>query len=70
MSGREVSAISPTSFEKSHQSFVITKYTSAIIVIVPLPSIIDDQLQPDDFGVKPVAFEKKPKFITLLKDFA
>ena len=48
-------------FSKSviYQSFVIAKDSSSIVVIVPLRSIIDDQLQSNAFGLKAVAFEKK-----------
>ena len=59
----------PTGFGKSviYQSFVIAKDFSSIVVIVPLRSIFDDQLQSNDFGLKAVAFEKKPE---LMKDIA
>ena len=62
MSGKDV-------FGKSviYQSFVIAKDSSSIVVIFPLRSIIDDQLQSNDFGLKAVAFEKKPE---LMKDIA
>ena len=39
--------------------------TASIVVVVPFRSIIEDQLQSNDFGLKAVAFEKIPK---LLKD--
>ena len=67
MSGKDVLAVLPTGFGKSviYQSFVIAKDSSSIVVIVPLRSIIDDQLQSNDFGLKAVAFEKKPE---LMKD--
>ena len=67
-SGKHVLAVLPTGFGKSviYQSFVIAKDFSSI-VIVPLRSIIDDQLQSNDFGLKAVAFEKKPE---LMKDIA
>ena len=47
MSGKDVLAVLPTGFGKSviYQSFVIAKDSSSIVVIVPLRSIIDDQLQ-------------------------
>ena len=47
MSGKDVLAVLPTGFGKSviYRSFVIAKDSSSIIVIVPLRSIIDDQLQ-------------------------
>ena len=50
-------------FSKSviYQSFVIAKDSSSIVVIVPLRSIIDDQLQSNAFGLKAVAFEKKTR---------
>ena len=69
MSGKDVLAVLPTGFGKSviYQSFVIAKDSSSIVVIVPLRSIIDDQLQSNDFGLKAVAFEKKPEW---LKDIA
>ena len=69
MSGKDVLAVLPTGFGKSviYQSFVIAKDSSSIVVIVPLRSIIDDQLQSNDFGLKAVAFEKKPE---LMKDIA
>ena len=55
----------PTGFGKSviYQSFVIAKDFSSIVIIVPLLSIIDDQLQSNDFGLKAVAFEKKPELM-------
>ena len=45
MSGKDVLAVLPTGFGKSviYQSFVIAKDSSSIVV--PLRSIIDDQLQ-------------------------
>ncbi|CAH3156858.1 unnamed protein product [Porites lobata] len=47
MSGKDVLAVLPTGFGKSviYQSFVITKDSSSTFVIIPLRSIIDDQLQ-------------------------
>ena len=47
MSGKDVLAVLPTGFGRSviYQSFVIVKDSSSIVVIVPLRSIIDDQLQ-------------------------
>ena len=38
---------------------------ASIVGVVPLRSIIEDQLQSNDFGLKAVAFDKIPK---LLKD--
>ena len=69
MSGKDVLAILPTGFSKSviYQSFVFAKDSSSIVVIVPRRSIIDDQLQSNDLGLKAVAFEKKPE---LMKDIA
>ncbi|XP_068697532.1 probable ATP-dependent DNA helicase RecS [Montipora foliosa] len=70
MSGKDVLAVLPTGFGKSviYQSFVLAiKDSSSIVVIVPLRSIIDDQLQSNDFGLKAVAFDKKPE---LMKDIA
>ena len=69
VSGKDVLAVLPTGFGKSviYQSFVIAKDSSSIVVIVPLRSIIDDQLQSNDFGLKAVAFVKKPE---LTKDIA
>ena len=69
MSGKDVLAILPTAFSKSviYQSFVFAKDSSSIVVIVPRRSIIDDQLQSNDLGLKAVAFEKKPE---LMKDIA
>ena len=66
MSGKDVLAVLPTSFGKPviYQSFVIAKDSSSVY---PLRSIIDDQLQSNDFGLKAVAFEKKPE---LMKDIA
>ena len=63
-------AVFPTGFGKSiiYQSFVIAKNitnTTSIVVVVQLRSIIEDQLQSNDFNIKAVAFEKIPK---LLKD--
>ena len=68
MSGKDVLAVLPTGLGKSviYQGFVIAKDSSSIF-IVPLRSIIDDQLQSNDFGLKAVAFEKKPE---LMKDIA
>ena len=47
MSGKDVLAVLPTGFGKSviYQSFIIAKDSSSIVVIAPLRSIIDDQLQ-------------------------
>ena len=45
----------------------MVKDSSSMVVIVPLRSIIDDQLQSNDFGLKAVAFERKPE---LMKDIA
>ena len=69
MSGKDVLAVLPTSFGKPviYQSFFIAKDSSSIVVIYSLWSIIDDQLQSNDFGLKAVAFEKKPE---LMKDIA
>ena len=63
-------AVLSTGFGKSiiYQSFVIVKNfanMAFIVVVVPLPSIIEDQLRSNDFGLKAVTFEKIPK---LLKD--
>ena len=46
MSGKDVLAVLPTGLGKSviYQSFVAAKDSSSIVVIVPLRSIIDDQL--------------------------
>jgi len=70
--GKDVMAVLPTGFGKSiiYQSFVMAKnlantISSSIVVIVPLRSIIEDQLQSNDFGLKAVAFEKNQQ---LLKD--
>ena len=43
----------------------MTLVTALIMVVVPLRSIIEDQLQSNDFGIKAVAFKKIPQ---LLKD--
>ena len=69
MSGKDVLAMLLTGFGKSviYQSFVFAKDSSSIVVIVPLRSTIDDQLQSNNFGLKAVAFEKKPE---LMKDIA
>ena len=69
MSGKDVLAMLLTGFSKSviYQSFVFAKDSSSIVVIVPLRSTIDDQLQTNNFGLKAVAFEKKPE---LMKDIA
>ena len=70
LSGKDAMAVLPTGFVKFiiYQSFVIAKNfatTAWIVVVVPLCSIIEDQLQSNDFGLKAVAFNKIPK---LLKD--
>ena len=70
LSGKDVIAVFPTGFGKSitHQSFVIAKnfaITASIVVVVQLRSVIEDQLQSNDFGLKAVAFDKITK---LLKD--
>ena len=71
LSGKDVMAVLPTGFGKSviYQSFVIAKNfanvnTASIVVVVPLRSIIEDQLQSNDFGLKAVAFEKIPQLLT------
>ena len=68
--GKDVMVVHPTGFGKSiiYQSFIIAKNfgnTASFVVVVPLRSIIEDQLQSNDFGLKAVAFEKIPQ---LLKD--
>ena len=40
---------------------------SAIIVIVPLLSIIDDQLRSNDFGLKAVTFERNLYLLRCLR---
>ena len=69
MSGKDVLAMLLTGFGKSviYQSFVFAKDSSSIVVIVPVRSTINDQLQSNNFGLKAVAFEKKPE---LMKDIA
>ena len=54
MSGKDVLAVFPTGFGKSviYQNFVIAKDSSSVVVIVLLRSLIDDQLQSNDFGLK------------------
>ena len=37
--------------------------TASIVVVVPLCSIIEDQLQSNDFGLKATAFKKIPKLL-------
>ena len=66
LSGKDVMAVLPTGFGKSiiYQSFVIAKNiasTTSIVVVVQLRSIIEDQLQSNDFNIKAVAFENIPK---------
>ena len=68
LSGKDVMAVLPTGFGKYiiYQSFVIAKnfaITASIVVVVPLRSIIEDQLQSNDFGLKAVAFDKIPKLL-------
>ena len=51
LSGKDVMAVLPAGFRKSiiYQSFVIAKnfaITASIVVVFPLRSIIEDQLQP------------------------
>lgn len=65
-------AVLPTGFGKSmiYQSFVIEKdsrdsSSCCVLVIVPLKSIIDEQVKSNDFGLKAVAYENKD---SLLKD--
>ena len=70
LSGKDVMAVRPTGFGKSiiYQSFEIAKnfvITASIVVVVPLRSIIEDQLQSNDFALKAVAFDK---ILKLLKD--
>ena len=53
-------AVIPTGFGKSIicQSVVLAKNfanTASIVLVVPLRSIIEDHLQPNDFGLKAVA---------------
>ena len=68
LSGKDVMAVLPTGFGKSiiYQSFVIVKYfanMASITVVVPLRSIIEDQLQSNDFGLKAVAFKRISKLL-------
>ena len=71
LSGKDVMAVLPTGFGRSilYQSFVIAKKfanKASVVVVVPLRSIIEDQLQSNDFGLKAVAFLEDPncKIIT------
>ena len=72
LSGKDAMTVLPTGFGKSVicQSFVIAKNfanvnTASIVVVVPLRSIIEDQLQSNDFGLKAVAFEKIPQLLSV-----
>ena len=66
LSGKDVMAVLPTGFGKS---IIISKLRNSekhcqhalIVVVVQLRSIIEDQLQSNDFNIKAVAFEKIPK---------
>lgn len=68
LSGKDVMAILPTGFEKSiiYQIFVVAKnlaVSSSFLVVVPLRSIIEDQLRFNDFGLKAVALEKNQQLL-------
>lgn len=68
LSGKDVMAILPTGFGKSiiYQIFVVAKnlaVSSSILVVVPLRSIIEDQLRFNDFGLKAVALEKSEQLL-------
>ena len=65
LSGKDVMAVLPAGFGKSiiYQSFVNFTITASIVVVVPLRSIIEDQLRSNDFGLKAVAFDKIPKLL-------
>ena len=68
LSGKDVKAVLPTGFGKSiiYQSFVVAKnlaVSSSILVVVPLRSIIEDQLRFNDFGLKAVALEKNQQLL-------
>ena len=58
-------AVLPTGFGKSNPIAENFANTASIVVVVPLRSIIEDQLQSNDFALKGVAFGKIPQ---LLKD--
>ena len=66
LSGKDVMAVLPTGFGKSiiYQSFVVAKNLAVswtilvTLVVVPLRSIIEDQLRFNDFGLNAVALEK------------
>ena len=67
LEGRDVLAVLPTGFGKSaiYQSFLLAEdirrvgSSPSIIVIVPLRSIIDEQLRSKDFALRMVAFGNK-----------
>ena len=63
LSGKDIMVVLPSSFGKSiiYQSFVVPKkltVSSSILVVVPLRSIIEDQLGCSDLGQKAVALVK------------
>ena len=70
--GKDGMAVLPNGFGKFiiYQSFVLPKTfrdSHLFVSIVPLRSIIEDQLHSNDFGLKEVALEKNQQ---LLKDIA
>ena len=72
LEGRDVLAVLPTGFGKSaiYQSFLLAEdirrvgSTPSIIVIVPLRSIIDEQLRSNDFALRMVAFGNNSAVLT------
>ena len=75
LSVKYVMAVLPTGFGKSiiYQSFVVAKnlaVSSSILVVVPLRSIIEDQLRFNDFGLKAVALEKNQQLLKVIGAFS
>ena len=70
LGGKDVMAVLPTGFGKSmiYQSFIRIKdlrsedssdnYSTSCLVIVPLKSIIEEQVKSNDFSLKAVAFNE------------
>ena len=74
LQGNDVLAVLPTGFGKSviYQSFLLAEdirraSSSSVVVIVPLRSIIDEQLRSNDFGLKMTAFRKDPAVLGDIK---
>lgn len=76
LEGRHVLAVLPTGFGKSaiYQSFLLAEdirrvcSSPSVLVIVPLRSIIDEQLRSNDFSLRTTALGKNPAILNAIKE--